>query len=262
MFVDSHVNLHGSMFAQDLEAVINRAQAAQVHGLLTICCKLGDFPKVYDIASRYPHIWASVGTHPHEASNSRHVETSDLLELSKKEKVIGIGETGLDFHYNYSSKPDQYRNFQAHIEAARESGLPLIIHCRNADKAMAELLENEMKKESFSALLHCYTGGAELAHAVSDMGMYFSVSGILSFKNATDLRKIVKTLPDDRLLIETDCPYLTPVPHRGHRNEPCYVPLVAQALADIKGWSLEESAQRTTDAFFNLFRKAQRPDSL
>jgi len=259
MFVDSHVNLHGEQFNEDLDEVVARAKFAKVQTMLTICCKLSEYDQVISVAERYPDMFASVGTHPHEARENPDIKAIDLVEKAKHPKVIGIGETGLDFHYNYSDRDDQYANFHAHIEASRETQLPLIIHSRNADEEMADLLESEMKKGAFPALLHCYTGGAELAKRAADLGLYFSMSGILSFKNAHDLRAIAKTLPDDRLLIETDCPYLAPVPHRGRRNEPAFVVEVAQALAQVKEWTIEETAKRTSDAFYALFSKADMP---
>ncbi len=257
--VDSHVNLHGEQFTDDLEQVVARAHAAGVGTMLNICCKISEFDMVLAIAEKFDNIYASVGTHPHEARENPDIKASKIIELSQHAKVIGIGETGLDFHYNYSDRDDQYANFLAHIDAARQTQLPLIIHSRNADKEMAELLEAEMKNGEFPALLHCYTGGADLARRAADLGLYFALSGILTFKNAHDLREIAKILPDDRLLIETDCPYLAPMPHRGRRNEPAWVVRIAEDLAPLKGWSIEETAIRTTDAFFNLFTKAERP---
>ena len=257
--VDSHVNLHGEQFADDLEQVVERAQNAGVGTMLNICCKTSEFDAVLAVAEKFDNMYASVGMHPHEARENPDIKASEIIELSRHAKVIGIGETGLDFHYNYSDRDDQYANFLAHIDAARQTQLPLIIHSRNADKEMAELLETEMKKGEFPALLHCYTGGAELARRAADLGLYFALSGILTFKNAHELREISKDLPEDRLLIETDCPYLAPMPHRGRRNEPAWVVRVAEDLATLKGWSLEDTANRTTDAFFNLFTKAKRP---
>jgi len=261
MLVDSHVNLHGEQYQDDLDDVVARARAAGVQTMLTICCKVSEFNPVLATAMRYEDMWASVGTHPHEAKENPDITADELIDLSAHEKVIGIGETGLDFHYNYSDKSDQYANFMAHIEAARHTQLPLIIHSRNADVEMAELLEAEMKKGEFPALLHCYTGGAELAKRAADLGLYFALSGIITFKSAHELREIAKSLPGERLLIETDCPYLTPTPNRGRRNEPAYVSRVAEDLAAIRGWSLEETEAKTSDAFFNLFRKATRPSS-
>lgn len=259
--VDSHVNLHGEQFTDDLVQVVARARDADVGTMLNICCNISEFDAVLTVADKFDNIYASVGTHPHEARENPDIKASEIIELSRHAKVIGIGETGLDFHYNYSDAQDQYANFLAHIDAARQTQLPLIIHSRNADKEMAELLATEMKKGEFPALLHCYTGGADLARLAADLGLYFSLSGILTFKNAHDLREISKNLPEDRLLIETDCPYLAPMPHRGRRNEPAWVVRVAEDLAALKGWSVEDTAKRTTDAFFNLFTKAERPAS-
>lgn len=259
MFVDSHVNLHGEQFVEDLDEVVTRATSRDVTTMLTICCKLSEFEPVVAVAEKYENMFASVGTHPHEARENPDITADQLIEKAKHPKVIGIGETGLDFHYNYSDRDVQFTNFQAHIDAARETQLPLIIHSRNADEEMADLLESEMAKGIFPALLHCYTGGTDLARRATDLGLYFSMSGIISFKNAHALREIAQTLPEDRLLIETDCPYLAPVPYRGRRNEPSFVVEVAQALADVKEWTLETTAQKTTDAFFELFKKANRP---
>lgn len=261
MWVDSHVNLHGEKYADDLEETIARAFAGGIDTMLTICCKLSDFDAVLDVSKRHSNIWASVGTHPHEARENPNITPQDILSKTHHPKVIGIGETGLDFHYNYSDRDDQMRNLQAHIEAVRESGLPLIIHARNADQEIGDILENAFKQGEFPVLLHCYTSGEALAKRAAEMGLYFSVSGIITFKNAHDVRANIAHMPDDRILIETDCPYLSPVPHRGRRNEPAYVSLVGEKLAEIKGWSLEETARRTSDAFFNLFTKAQRPQT-
>ncbi len=259
MLVDSHVNLDGEQFTDDLDEVVTRARAAGVGTMLTICCKVSEFAPVLAVAEKYDNMYASVGTHPHEAKENPNIKASELINLSQHPKVIGIGETGLDFHYNYSDRDDQYANFMAHIEAARETQLPLIIHSRNADEEMADLLEAEMEKGAFPALLHCYTGGEKLAKRAADLGLYFALSGIITFKNAHELREVAMELPEDRIMIETDCPYLAPMPHRGRRNEPAFVTHVADKLAEMKGWSVEDTHQRTSDAFFNLFEKAQRP---
>jgi len=259
MFVDSHVNLHGEKFTPDLSDVVKRAQDSGVQTMLNICCNIKDMPSVLDVANGYSNMWASVGTHPHDAKDNPNITAADILAFTDHDKVIGIGETGLDFHYNFSDKEAQLYNFQAHIDAVRQSGLPLIIHSRNADLEMEDILRQEMKKSPFKALLHCYTSGDRLARAAADMGCYFSFSGIITFKNAHDVREIASWLPGERLLIETDCPYLAPVPHRGRRCEPSMVPLVAEKLAEIRGWSLEETAIKTTDAFYALFDKAARP---
>lgn len=261
MFVDSHVNLHGEKFKDDLDAVVARAVDAGVGTMLNICCKLSDFDATIAIANRYSNMWASVGTHPHDAKDNPDITATQLIDKSSDPKVIGIGETGLDFHYNYSDEDAQFKNFCAHIDAARETQLPLIIHSRNADDKMGDLLENEMAKGEFPALLHCYTSGERLAQRGLDMGLHIAFSGIITFKKADDVRAIVGMVPDDRILIETDCPYLAPVPHRGQRCEPSFVVDVANKLAELKGWNLEETAQKTTDNFFNLFTKAKRPQS-
>jgi TatD DNase family protein len=258
MLIDSHVNLHGEKFSDDLDEVIDRAKAAGVKGLLNICCNIKDFEAMVNVAELSNAIWASVGTHPHDAKDNPSLKAEELLEMAQHPKIIGIGETGFDFHYGYSSQDEQVYNFQAHIEAARESQLPLIIHTREADELMIETLEREMGKGEFSAIMHCYTSGEALARTAIDMGFYFSVSGIVTFKNAHDVRQIIEIMPDDRILIETDCPYLAPVPYRGRRNEPAYVKEVCEGLAQVKGWSFEDAAQKSTDAFFSLFQKADK----
>lgn len=258
MWVDSHVNLHGEKFTDDLDEVMARAREAQISHMLTICCQLSEFDAVHTVAQNYDNMWCSVGTHPHEARHNPDIIADDLIKISHHPKVIGIGETGLDFHYNYSDREAQFHNFSAHIEAARQTQLPLIIHSRDADNEMADILEAEYKNGAFPMLLHCFTAGADFAKRLDALGSYFSLSGILTFKSAQDIRDISKTMPDERIMIETDCPYLAPVPYRGRRNEPAFVPHVGAKLAELKGWSLEETAQRTSDAFFNLFQKANR----
>ena len=259
MFVDSHVNLHGEAYLDDLSDVVERAREAGVTTQLNICGKLSDIEAVLKVADQFDDMWASVGTHPHDAKDNPNIKAEDILPFTAHPKIIGIGETGLDFHYNFSERDVQFENFLAHIEAARESQLPLIIHSRNADDDMGDILEREMVKGAFPALLHCYTSGERLARRAVDMGLYFSMSGIITFKNANEVRDVASFVPEDRLLIETDCPYLAPVPFRGRRNEPAYVSHVAEKLAEIRGWSLEETAQETSDAFFSLFKKAKRP---
>jgi len=260
MFVDSHVNLHGEVYQDDLEQVINRARESGVTTQLNICGKLSDIAAVIEVAEQYDDMWASVGTHPHDAKDNPDIIAADIMAYTHHPKIIGIGETGLDFHYNFSDRDAQFSNFQAHIEAARETQLPLIIHSRNADDDMGDILEREMAIGRFPALLHCYTSGERLARRAIDMGLYFSMSGIITFKNASEVRHIASLVPADKLLIETDCPYLAPVPFRGRRNEPAYVSHVAEKLAEIRGWSLEETAHKTSEAFFELFKKAKRPN--
>lgn len=258
MIVDSHVNLHGERFTEDLDQVIARARDAGVSHMLNICCNIRDFDAVVKIAEQHENIWATVGTHPHDAEDNPDITADQLITLAQHPKVVGIGETGYDFHYGYSSKEAQIHNFKAHIEASRETQLPLVIHTREADALMLDVLQESGAGADYPALLHCYTSGPELAAWAAKAGLYFSVSGIASFKNAHDVRERIEQMPDDRIMIETDCPYLAPVPHRGKRNEPAFLPRVAEALANVKGWTREETAQRTNDAFFRLFKKVKR----
>lgn len=259
MIVDSHVNLHNEKFAQDVNAVISRARSAGVGTMLNIACRISDFDDVIEVANKDSNIWASVGTHPHYANENPNITADELIKLSEHPKVIGIGETGFDFHYGFSSEAEQISNFKAHIIAAKETKLPLIIHTRDADKLMYNILSDAIRNYGlFKAELHCYTSGADLAMWAADQGFYFSVSGIITFKNADNVRSLAKAMPDDRIMLETDCPYLAPVPHRGRRNEPSYLTEICSELALIKGWTYEETAQKTTDAFFNLFTKAKK----
>lgn len=255
MIVDSHVNLHGDRFQGDLDAVIARATDAGVSHMLNICCNIRDFDAVVAIAEAHDHIWATVGTHPHDAKDNPDLKAETLIRMAEHPKVVGIGETGFDFHYGYSSREAQIVNFAAHIEASRETQLPLVIHTREADDLMLETLQQSRAGRDYPALLHCYTSGAKLAEWAAEAGLYFSVSGIVTFKNAHDVRERIQTMPDDRIMLETDCPYLAPVPHRGRRNEPAFLPHVADGLAEVKGWSRSETDRRTSEAFFRLFQK-------
>ena len=259
MIVDSHVNLHGEKFAGDLDETIQRARDVGVGPMLNICCHLRDFEAVLSIANQDPDIWATVGTHPHDAKDNPDIAAKDIVGLTQTPKVVGIGETGLDYHYDWSPRDIQKANFQAHIEAVHETGLPLVVHTREADDDMMEMLQAAYAKKPFNAIMHCYTSGQRLLDAASEMGFYFSVSGIMTFKNAHDVRERILTMPKDRIMLETDCPYLAPMPYRGRRNEPAYVVEVCKALADLFDWTLEETAESTTEAFFNLFSKAKRP---
>lgn len=259
MLIDSHVNLHSQKFSDDLDAVIARARAAGVGGMLTISDKLASADAIAAIANAHADIWRSVGTHPHHAKDDADLSAKTLIDLVAHEKVVGIGECGLDFYYEYSPRDVQERVFRAHVAAARETGLPLIIHTRDADAVMQAILEAEQAAGPFMPLLHCYTGGQALADAVLAMGGYVSFAGIVTFRNADDIRDVARATPLDRILIETDCPYLAPVPHRGRRNEPAYVVHVAEKLAEVKGVSFKEIAEATTENFFRLFERAKRP---
>lgn len=254
MLIDTHVNIHGEQYADDLDAVLDAARAAGVSPMIAICCRLNEFEAVSKIAEKHDDVWCTIGAHPHHAKDRPDVTAEELLDIARHPKVVAIGETGLDFHYNYSPADAQYASLRAHVEAARRADLPLILHCREADVQMAEFLEEEMGKGAFRPLLHCYTGGPELARRAAALGSYFSASGIVTFKKAEDVREVFRDLvPDDRVVVETDCPYLAPVPFRGRRNEPAYLPHVAETLAEIKGWSPAETAERTTAAALRLF---------
>lgn len=259
MLVDSHVNLHSEKYADDLDAVIARAREAGVAAMLTISDQLSSTDAIKKIAAADPLIWRSIGVHPHHAKDYADMDAQTLIDLAEDEDVVGIGECGLDFYYEYSDREAQASVFRAHIDAARATGLPLIIHTRDADKETQAMLERAHGEGAFTPLLHCYTGGPELAEAVLRLGGYVSFSGIITFKNAVDVRTVAEATPIERIIIETDCPYLAPVPMRGRRNEPAYVAHVAAKLAEIKNLSADEVATITTDNFFRLFSKARDP---
>lgn len=252
---DTHVNLHGETYADDLEEVLDRAREAGVHRFLAICDRFDNFPAVLAIAEAHDDIWCSAGVHPHHAKDFLDLTTEDLLRAADNPNVVAIGETGLDFYYGYSSEDDQVPSLRKHIEAARETGLPLILHTREADDLMADILEDEYAKGAFRPLLHCYTGGPDLARRALALGAFLSVSGILSFKSAKDVRAVISDIPMDRIILETDCPYLAPVPMRGRRNEPAYLQYVADALATLKDLSVEDVKQITDGNAVRLFNK-------
>lgn len=256
MLIDTHINIHGDDYAEDLPQVLEAARAAGVSPMIAICCRLTDFEAVSKIAEAHEDVYCTIGAHPHHAKDRPDITADELLEIARHPKVVAIGETGLDFHYNHSPEAEQYQSLRAHIDAARRADLPLILHCRDADEKMADLLEEEMGKGAFRPLLHCYTGGARLARRAAALGAYFSASGIITFKKAEDVREVFRNVvPDDRVIVETDCPYLAPVPYRGRRNEPAYLPHVAEKLGEIKGWTAEETATRTTAAALRLFNR-------
>ncbi|GBF57176.1 D-aminoacyl-tRNA deacylase [Candidatus Phycosocius bacilliformis] len=254
--IDSHVNLHHEAFGPDLEAVLARADQAGVHAMLTICDKMASLPAIAAISAQHSHIWHSVGVHPHYADEHQHIGVEDLLAGCNHAKAIGVGETGLDFHYGYSGEAEQVRLFRVHIEVARQTGLPLIVHTRQADDLTADILESEMEKGPFKILLHCYTSGLDLLARGLKLGAYVSFSGIATFKNAHDVRAAVAQVPLDRVLIETDCPYLAPVPVRGQRNEPAFLPHVSQFLASLYAMAPEAFADQADRNFLALFEKA------
>ena len=253
MLIDSHVNLHHHAFDADREEVIARARGAGVARMITICDRIENFPAVIAIAEAHEDIYASVGAHPHYAKDHLDLTAERLIELGRHEKVAGVGETGLDQHYKFSPFEDQVHLFRAHAAAAHALGKPLIIHTREADVAMAELLEQAAGNGALSILMHCYTSGPELARRALKLGAYFSFSGIMTFKNAEDVRAIAREVPLDRVIVETDCPYLAPVPHRGQRCEPMHVAEVQRAFAQLRRLSEEEACAMLADNFHRLF---------
>jgi len=258
MLVDSHCHLDFPDFAGEIDALIARAQANGVGFMVTISTRVRRHQQVLAIAERFPNICCSVGTHPHHAHEELDITASDLIARTKNPKVVAIGEAGLDYHYDNSPRAAQEQGLRAHIAAARQTGLPLVIHSREADADMARILEEETARGAFPAVLHCFTGGRDLALTGIRLGHYVSFSGILTFKKSDDLRAIAAELPADRILVETDAPYLAPGKWRGKRNEPSYVVETARLLAQTRGVSLEEIARQTTENFVRLFTKVPR----
>lgn len=258
MLVDSHCHLDFPDFAAEVDGVVGRARMAGVGTMLTIGTRLRAFDGVRAVAERFDNVWCSVGVHPHEAKEEPLDEASALIERTRHPKVVGIGEAGLDYYYEHSPRDDQIRNFRAHIEAARATELPLIVHTRDADDDMAAILSEEMEKGRFTGLLHCFSSSRKLAEQALELGFYISISGIVTFKKSDELRAIVADVPLDRLLVETDAPYLAPMPHRGKRNEPAYVVHTANTVAGLKHVEPQRLAEATTDNFFRLFSKAKR----
>ena len=256
MLVDSHVNLHHEKFAGEVDAVVEAARAAGVRAMLTISDKISSTQAIKAVSEPYDFVWRSVGAHPHYACDHLDLTAKNLVTLADNDDVVGIGECGLDFHYGFSPREAQERVFAAHIEASQETGLPLIIHTREADDLMQSMLENAFAKHKFTPLLHCYTSGLKLAEAVMELGGFISFSGIITFKNANDVRAVAKKMPRDRILVETDCPYLAPVPHRGRRCDPVHLVHVADKLGEMLDLPRAEIERLTTDNFFRLFSKA------
>ncbi len=257
MFVDSHCHLDYADPTARAE-ILARARRAGVETLLTISTRLSEFADIRAIAESDPNIWCSVGVHPHEAA-VENAATAELVALTRHEKVVAIGETGLDFHYDHSPRPDQISAFRAHCAASRETNYPLVIHSRAADDETAAILTQEKVSQG---VIHCFSTGRALAEAALALGFYISLAGILTFRNAEELRQIARDIPLDRLLIETDAPYLAPVPLRGKPNEPAFIVHTAARLAEIKGVAVAELARATRDNFFRLFTKARPPEAV
>lgn len=258
VLVDSHCHLDFPDFAAEVDDVVARAQAAGVGLMVTISTKVSEFDKILAIAERFPNVYCSVGIHPHEAASEPETDTATLVKLAAHPKVVGIGETGLDYYYEHSPREPQMRCFLAHIAAARETGLPLIVHTRDADEDTAAVLTQEMGKGAFPGLLHCFTSSPVLAAKALDLGFYISMSGILTFKSAAELQETARGIPLDRLLVETDSPYLAPIPKRGKRNEPSFVVHTAAKLAELKDVSVDTLARTTSENFLRLFSRVPR----
>lgn len=253
--IDSHCHLDFPDFAGELDDVVQRARDAGLARMVTICTRVKKFPQVLAVAERFDDVFCSVGTHPHNADEELDVTCSDLTNISQHSKVVAIGEAGLDYHYDKSPRNAQAQGFRTHIAAARETGLPLVIHARAADDDMISILEEETRAGAFPAVLHCFSSGRRLAERGIELGLYVSFSGILTFKNSQDIRDIARDMPRDKVLVETDAPYLAPVPNRGKRNEPAFTANTADVLARVWDMPVEEVWQRTTDNFYRLFSK-------
>ncbi len=257
MLIDSHCHLEYKGVVEDQQGVLARARQAGVGAFLNISTKQAEWDQVIATANREPDVFASVGVHPHEADHHADLGYNALLEATQNERVIAIGETGLDYYYDHSDRAVQARLFRMHIDVARETGLPVIIHTRDAEDDTFQILEEETGKGAFPALIHCFTASADFGRKVLDLGLTISLSGIVTFKNAKELQDVAKTIPEDRLLVETDSPFLAPVPHRGRPCEPAFVSNTAQFVAELRGQTPEDLASATTRNFKKLFSKAK-----
>ena len=257
MLIDSHCHLNYKGLVEDQAAVLERARARGVTGMLSISTRESEWADVIGIAEREPDVWASVGIHPHEADEHPHVDAAKLIAAAQHPKVIGIGETGLDYYYDHSDRAQQQTSFRAHIAASRETGLPLIVHTRDAEEDTAAIIADEMGKGAFPALIHCFTASAGFAERMLELGLYISIAGIVTFKNARELQETVTNLPGDRMLIETDAPFLAPVPHRGKTGEPAFVADTAHFIAGLRDENPQALMERTAANFFTLFVKAR-----
>lgn len=261
IIVDSHCHLDFPDFEDELDAIVERARAAGIARMVSISTRMRRFDRLLDIAGRFDDVYCSVGTHPHYAHEEGEVTVDDLIARTRHPKVVAIGEAGLDYHYDFSPREVQQEGFRRHIAAARETRLPLVIHTREADADTARILTEETGKGAFPAVLHCFTSGRELALAGIALGLYVSFSGIVTFKKTEDLRAIAAELPPDRILVETDAPYLAPGKFRGKRNEPSFVAETAKTVAAARGVSFDDIARQTTENFFRLFSKVPPPQA-
>lgn len=258
MLIDSHCHLNYAGLAERQSEILDRARGAGVTAMLNISTRESEWSAVIATAEREADVWATVGIHPHEADSHPEVDTARLITAAAHDRVVGIGETGLDFHYDHSNRDRQRTSFRSHIAAARETGLPLIVHTRDAEEDTAAILSEEMAKGTYKGVIHCFTASADFARIALDLGLFISISGIVTFRNARDLQAVAATIPGDRLLVETDAPFLAPVPHRGKPCEPAFVADTARALAGLRGVSFDELAETTARNFLNLFDKAGR----
>jgi TatD DNase family protein len=257
MLVDSHCHLNFPDFENKIPDVVQRASDMDVKYMQTICTRLGEFPQILNIANDYDNIWCSVGVHPNNVAEEELTNSGELIKLAQDKKVIGIGETGLDYYYEHSPRQKQQKSFIEHLKASVETGLPVIVHTRDADDDTIEILQQQYAQKPFTGLIHCFSTSSKLAYAAIELGMYISISGIVTFKKATILQDIVRELPLEKLLVETDAPYLAPTPHRGKTNEPGFTRHTAEFIANMKNISYEEVAKVTTNNFFDLFTKAK-----
>ena len=255
MLIDSHCHLNYKGLVEDQANVLDRSRAAGVDLMLNIATRESEWDAVLDTAVRESDVWATVGIHPHEADEHPHVDTAKLVERAAHPRVVGIGETGLDYYYDHSDRERQQKSFRSHIAACRETGLPLIVHTRDAEEDTIRILREEMEQGAYSGVIHCFTASGAFADAAMALGFYISISGIVTFKNARDLQETAARLPLDRLLVETDSPFLAPVPHRGTPCEPAYVADTARFLASLRGESVEQLAAATSANFRTLFAK-------
>ena len=258
MFVDSHCHLNYKGLVEQQADILARARESGVSAMLNISTREREWDEVIGLAEQEKDVWASVGIHPHEADQHVGMDCAKLVAKSAHPRVVAIGETGLDYYYDKSDRAQQCTGFREHIKASRETGLPIIIHTRNAEADTAAMLTEEMREGPFTGVIHCFTASAEFARIALDLGLYISLSGIVTFKNAKDLQDVAKWLPADRLLVETDAPFLAPIPHRGRTGEPAFVADTARFVAQLRDVAAESLAQQTSDNFYDLFTKARR----
>ncbi len=257
MLADSHCHLNYKGLVEGQQPILERARARGVTAMLNISTRESEWDEVLATAEREPDVWASVGIHPHEADQHAHIDTAKLVERAAHPRVVGIGESGLDYYYDHSDRARQQASFRAHIAAARETALPIIVHTRDAEDDTIDILADEMGKGAYTGVIHCFTASGAFADKAMELGFYISISGIVTFKNARDLQKTAARLPRERLLIETDAPFLAPVPHRGKSGEPSYVADTAAFMADLRGEDVEDLRRYTAQNFHDLFAKTR-----